>query len=200
MLRQQKADDDLLKVYGRILALVVLLLVLGVLGFRHFNTVPTLVGQSFAMEHNRLLNILAMVKSQWLSTGRPDKILLNWQSMAPNVLKTLDEDIKANKKSNVGESDTNNAVNLSRDFDSQLATGNWISLSKQGWPVLETLDVKGCERLWYQLLVSPLKQVNVSYDAEIGVCRFIAPDSTTISYQTTSGRVIFLANTHNLSN
>lgn len=193
MLRQQKADDDLLKVYGRVLALAVLLLVLAILGFRHFNTVPNLVGQSFAMEHNRLLNILAMVKSQWLSTGRPNKILLNWQSMAPNVLNTLDKDITANKASSLGEGDKTNAVSLQQDLDSQLAAGNWISLSKQGWPILDTPDSQGCERFWHQLLASPLQQIDVTYDIELSVCRFTAPDSTMISYQTTSGRVIFLA-------
>ena len=181
MLKQQQAEGDLIKVYGRMIAIGVFLLILAVLGFRHLNSIPSMTGKSLALEHNRLLNITAMIKSQWLSTGRPKQLLLNWKSMAPDVLTN-------------SQADTLNLVPLqaNEELDAQLAaTGNWISLSNKGWPVINSLDVMGCERLWYQLLATQLNDIAVSYDADTHVCRYLAEDSTSISYQFSTGRILF---------
>jgi len=190
MLKQQQAEGDLIKVYGRVIAIGVFLLILAILGFRHLNSIPSMTGKSLALEHNRLLNITAMIKSQWLSTGRPKQLLLNWKSMAPDVL------TNSQAEGNViaSQADTLNLVPLQAtdELDAQLvATGNWISLSNKGWPVINSLDVVGCERLWYQLLATQLNDIAVSYDADTHVCRYLAEDSTSISYQFSTGRILF---------
>ena len=189
MLKQQQAEGDLIKVYGRMIAIGVFLLILAVLGFRHLNSIPSMTGKSLALEHNRLLNITAMIKSQWLSTGRPKQLLLNWKSMAPDVLTNSQAE-----EYEVSQAESLNMAPLQAkdEFDTQLvATGNWISLSNKGWPVINSLDVMGCERLWYQLLATQLNDIAVSYDADTHVCRYLAEDSTSISYQFSTGRILF---------
>ena len=183
MLKQQQAEGDLIKVYGRMIAIGVFLLILAMLGLRHFNSIPSMTGKSLALEHNRLLNITAMIKSQWLSTGRPKRLLLNWESMAP--------DVHTNNQAETSDSGQL-PLQATDELDAQLvATGNWISLSDKGWPVINSLDVSGCKRLWYQLLATQLNDIDVSYDADTNVCRYLAEDSTSISYQFSTGRILF---------
>ena len=183
MLKQQQAEGDLIKVYGRMIAIGVFLLILAMLGLRHFNSIPSMTGKSLALEHNRLLNITAMIKSQWLSTGRPKRLLLNWESMAP--------DVRTNNQAETSDSGQL-PLQATDELDAQLvATGNWISLSDKGWPVINSLDVSGCKRLWYQLLATQLNDIDVSYDADTSVCRYLAEDSTSISYQFSTGRILF---------
>ncbi|UJF21983.1 hypothetical protein [Shewanella sp. OMA3-2] len=182
MLKQQKADDDLLKIYGRIVAISIFLLVLAMLGFKYFNAIPTIAGKSLALEHTRFLNITTMIKSQWLSSGRPKQLLLNWQSMAPKV---------AGNNGDIGAAKAERQ-NATDDLDNQFfAADNWISLSDKGWPIIDSLDVQGCKRLWYQLLATQLTDIEVSYDADDRICRYTAGDFANISYQFTSGRVLF---------
>ncbi|UCX06204.1 hypothetical protein [Shewanella glacialimarina] len=182
MLKQQKADDDLLKIYGRIVAISIFLLVLAVLGGKYFNAMPAIAGKSLALEHTRFLNITTMIKSQWLSSGRPKQLLLNWPSMAPKAPdnKSAIESAKVTLQSA--------ADSLENQF---VTTDNWISLSDKGWPVIDTLDVPGCKRLWYQLLATQLTDIEVSYDANDKICRYTAEDSANINYQFTSGQVLF---------
>ncbi|MCW3170890.1 hypothetical protein [Shewanella subflava] len=183
MLKQQQAEGDLIKVYGRMIAIGVFLLILAMLGLRHFNSIPSMTGKSLALEHNRLLNITAMIKSQWLSTGRPKRLLLNWESMAP--------DVHTNNQAETSDSGQL-LLQATDELDAQLvATGNWISLSDKGWPLINSLDVSGCKRLWYQLLATQLNDIDVSYDADTSVCRYLAEDSTSISYQFSTGRILF---------
>lgn len=186
MLKQQKADDELLKIYGRIVAISIFLLVLAILGLKYLNAIPDIAGKSLALEHTRLLNITTMIKSQWLSSGRPKQLLLNWQSMAPNG---------AENKSDV-EFTNVEQQNAADDVKSQLvAPDNWVSLSEKGWPMIDSLDVQGCKRLWYQLLATPLTDIEVSYDTNDKICRYTVRDSAIISYQFTSGSVLFVQNT-----
>jgi len=192
MLKQQQAEGDLIKVYGRIIAIGVLLLILAVLGVRHFNSIPNITSKSLELEHNRLLNINAMIKSRWLSTGRPKQLLLNWQSMAPKI--QLNTQVAPKSEANpLATSMTAQPILSSSDeLDVQLvATENWIRLSNQGWPVINSLDIKGCERLWYQLLATQLNNIEVSYHDDTRVCRYLAEDSTSLSYQFSTGRILF---------
>lgn len=182
MLKQQKADDDLLRIYGRIIAISIFLLVLAILGGKYFNVMPDIAGKSLALEHTRFLNMTTMIKSQWLSSGRPKQLLLNWQSMAPKAT-----DNKGNIESaKVAQQSAADGVD-----NKLVATDNWISLSNKGWPVIDSLDIPGCKRLWYQLLATQLTDIEVSYDADEKICRYTTEDLANISYQFTSGQVLF---------
>lgn len=79
MLSQQKADSELLSVFGKITSIILLLVMLTVFGMRYFDSVDELHGSGLEVEHARLLQILAMVRAQWMSSGRPDEIELNWE-------------------------------------------------------------------------------------------------------------------------
>ncbi|MBB1269645.1 hypothetical protein [Shewanella sp. SR44-3] len=76
---QQKAESDLLSVYRRMITLILLLMIFGVLAWGYFSSVSQLKSQSLAIEHSRLINTLPMIRSQWLSSGRPSKMKLQWQ-------------------------------------------------------------------------------------------------------------------------
>ncbi|GGP61325.1 MSHA biogenesis protein MshF [Shewanella algicola] len=192
MLNQQKADDDLLKVYGKLIAIVVLIILVGILGGRYVNTAPNLTSQGLAFEHNRLLNVLAMVRSQWLASGRPNKMLLSWYDVAPNVL-TQD------KSNNNAESSKNGRLDASAQIDNTEAelvgTNNWIQLSSNGWPLVETYDEDGCRQLWQQLLAIDVNELGLTvvYQAEDKVCRFTSANQASLSYQLQTGRIIYLA-------
>ncbi|QBF83328.1 hypothetical protein EXU30_11915 [Shewanella maritima] len=185
MEKQQFAEHDIIKAYGRIISVTILVIVLGVLGYRHFSSIPSLVGQSLAIEHKRLLNILAMVRSQWLSSGRPSSLLLDWDSLASNM-----------QASNQGVTGQDNGANSSED-ETDLSnlgfTDNRISLSANGWPLLETENKAGCYRLWHQLLASSTDELSVTYDAKNKICRYMADNNDSVSYQVSSGRVIYFA-------
>ncbi|MCT8987996.1 hypothetical protein [Shewanella phaeophyticola] len=189
MLSQQKADDDLLKVYGKVIAIVVLIILVGILGGRFINTAPNLTSQGLAFEHNRLLNVLAMVRSQWLASGRPNKMLLSWYNVAPNVLDKQDTNDKSSK---------NGRLETSAQIDNTeaelMGTNNWIQLSSSGWPLVETYDEDGCKRLWLQLLAIDVNELElkVVYQAEDKVCRFTSANQTSLSYQLQTGRIIYL--------
>lgn len=80
MKSQQKADGELLQVFGKVVAIVLLLTLLSVLGFRYFGSVSNISSQGLRVDHNRLLNVLGMVKAQWLAQGRPTEMKLTWAS------------------------------------------------------------------------------------------------------------------------
>ena len=192
MLSQQKADDDLLSVYGKIVAIVVLLVVLAILGARYINTAPNLTSQGLAFEHNRLLNVLAMVRSQWLTSGRPKKMLLSWYDVAPNVLNDTKgnagvESSKTGQPSAFGQLDSTEA--------DLIGTNNWIQISPKGWPIVDTYDEKGCNQLWQQLLATSTTELSLTvvYQKTEQVCRYVSPNQSSLSYQLQTGRVIFLS-------
>lgn len=80
MQSQQQADSELIQVYGKIVAIAVMLLILAVLGFRFVGSVDKVSAQGLKIEHARLLNVLAMVRSQWMTQGRPKQMMLDWST------------------------------------------------------------------------------------------------------------------------
>jgi hypothetical protein len=188
MLSQQKADHELLSVYGRVIAIVVLLVLLAIFGIRYLNTASTIGGRGLEFEQNRFLNVLAMVRSQWLASGRPDKMQLSWHNLASNVPNS-----QSNKKESKNGRTNTDEINDDADL---VGTDNWISLSDQGWPIIDTNDVQGCERLWGQLLATNLQQlpISVDYQSDTNICRYSSENKASLSYQLQTGRVIFLIN------
>ncbi|AZG71837.1 MSHA biogenesis protein MshF [Shewanella livingstonensis] len=192
MLSQQKADDDLLKVYGRVIAIAVVLVLLAIFGVRYLNTTSNIGGRSLEFEHNRFLNVLAMVRSQWLASGRPHQMQLSWHNMVSNEAssETSDHDTTSTDASMSSE-----VINGDADAD-LVGTDNWISLSDQGWPIIATNNVQGCERLWGQLLATNVQELNITvdYQPDDNICRYYSGSKASLSYQLQTGRVIFLIN------
>ncbi|MBT1444107.1 MSHA biogenesis protein MshF [Shewanella sp. JM162201] len=81
MLSQRDADSDLLSVYRRLLAVVVLMLLLAALAYRYFGSLDSLSSHSLALEQTRLVNIVLMARSQWLGEGQGEQIKLDWARM-----------------------------------------------------------------------------------------------------------------------
>jgi hypothetical protein len=195
MLSQQKADHELLSVYGRVVAIVVLLVLLAIFGIRYLNTASTIGGRGLEFEQNRFLNVLAMVRSQWLASSRPDKMQLSWHNLASNVPNSG----KTETELNAGQ--TNTEVNNDNDMEvinyngDLMGTDNWITLSAQGWPIIDTYDAQGCERLWRQLLATNVQQlsITVDYQADDNRCRYLSAHKASLSYQLQTGIVIFLS-------
>ncbi|NMH65216.1 MSHA biogenesis protein MshF [Shewanella salipaludis] len=82
MRREQKAESELLGVYGGMMTLVPVLVIMAIIGFKYFAGLPQLASRNLEQEHTRLLNVLAMVRSQWLLLGKPRALPLNWQTTA----------------------------------------------------------------------------------------------------------------------
>ncbi|WP_394203809.1 hypothetical protein [Shewanella waksmanii] len=162
MQQQQKADGELMQVYAKLVALILLLVVLAVLGFRYLGSVGQVSAQGLVVEHTRLLNVLGMIKAQWLAKGRPEYMRLDWQF----------DDVSEGK-------------------DQQL-----VKISRGGWPIVNGVNELACEQLWYQLLGghTATQQIVIEVSPGRDVCSYIANNSDRISYQLTSGRVIFLTN------
>ncbi|QSX33242.1 hypothetical protein JYB87_16180 [Shewanella avicenniae] len=75
---QEQGDLKSLGLFRITIALLVFLLLMLVLANRYFNGINTLSSNGLALEHNRLLNVLAMVRSQWQSLGKPQKMTADW--------------------------------------------------------------------------------------------------------------------------
>ncbi|MGX9461672.1 hypothetical protein ACWXWU_10580 [Shewanella sp. A14] len=189
MLSQQKSDDDLLTIYGRVIAMLVLLGLLAVFGMRYLNNTSNLGGRGLQFEHNRFLNVLAMVRSQWLASGRPHKMLLSWHNVASNVPYDIDnnDNKESIQKNNRIQTDATNEEVESKTTD------NWISMSDQGWPIIDTNDAQGCERLWGQLLATNVHELHltVDYQPNDNICRYDSTSKASLRYQLQTGRVIF---------
>lgn len=80
MLSQQKAESALLGIYGKLIALIILLMILAYISFHYFGNIKLAVQPSIQVEHNRLLNVLGVARSQWLMRSKPDILLLDWYS------------------------------------------------------------------------------------------------------------------------
>ena len=80
VLSQQKADIELLTLFGKIFSLVILLLVLSCLAFNYFGGIKQAGQQHIKVDHNRLLNTLGVIRSQWLIRGKPAQLKLDWRS------------------------------------------------------------------------------------------------------------------------
>ncbi|SQH74911.1 conserved protein of unknown function [Shewanella benthica] len=170
MLSQQKADGELLELYGKMIAIALLLALLGVLGFRYFGSVNHLAAQGLRIDHTRLLNVLGMIKAQWLAQGRPKEMRLDW--------------------------DTGISISADKHSTQITADMNFVKMSSGGWPLPNKLDSAGCEQLWYRLLgLDTASQQVVSVFGQGGdVCSYVANNFDRLGYQLTSGRVIFLTN------
>lgn len=165
---QQKAESDLLVVYRNAIVMVLMLSLFAVLGWGYFSSVSDLRGQSLAVEHNRLVTSLPMIRSQWLSSGRPHQMRLQWQSTAANLGKTGIEGTIIEP----------------------------LLMSNAGWPRLISLDVAGCKKLWQQLLGSDSNQMQltVEYHEDNQSCSFVIGDGSSLNYQQRGGEVTFLTN------
>lgn len=73
-----QSEAKSLGLFRQLVAVVVVLLILAVLAQRYFSGVNNVSAQSLAMEHTRLINVLAMVRSQWQSLGRPAQLQADW--------------------------------------------------------------------------------------------------------------------------
>ncbi|MDO6618714.1 MSHA biogenesis protein MshF [Shewanella sp. 10N.286.51.B2] len=168
MQKQQQSENNLVKSYIRIISITLVLVIMVVIGAKHFASVESIGAQSIHREHNRLLYVLAMVKSQWLSQGKPQRLKLSWENLASGSAKQLKNDKLA------GED-------------------NIILMSTFGWPMLKSASAQGCVELWQQLMASNLLDmgVKVNYQTELEICHFATAQSGSISYQVSSGRVIF---------
>ncbi|MPY25884.1 hypothetical protein FM037_01880 [Shewanella psychropiezotolerans] len=169
MLSQQKADGELLELYGKMIAIVLLLALLGVLGFRYFGSVNNIAAQGLRIDHTRFLNVLGMIKAQWLAQGRPKEMRLDW--------------------------DTGSVISVNNQV-TELEEMNLVKMSSGGWPLPNKLDSAGCEQLWYRLLgLDTASQQVVSSLSQGGdVCSYVANNLDRLGYQLTTGRVIFLTN------
>lgn len=167
MQSQQQADGELVQMFGKVIAIVLLLTLLSILGFRYFGSVDKISAQGLRVDHTKMLNILAMVKAQWLAKGRPSEMKLEWDTLGFGERESLD-----------------------------IAGKNLVKMSHGGWPIPDVADSVGCKQLWRQLLGrGPVEQQIVTQlNSEGDVCSYIANNSDRLSYQLTTGRVIFLTN------
>ncbi|WP_394147706.1 hypothetical protein [Shewanella atlantica] len=167
MQSQQQADGELLQMFGKVIAIVLLLTLLGILGVRYFSSVDKLGAQGLRVDHNKMLNVLAMVKAQWLAKGRPAEMRLEWDDLA-----------------------------FDRQESVEPAGQTLVKMSPGGWPIPDTDDLAGCKQLWRQLLGREpgTQQVVTELGPGGDVCSFIANNSDRLSYQLSTGRVIFLTN------
>ncbi|MBQ4890832.1 hypothetical protein A9267_12390 [Shewanella sp. UCD-FRSSP16_17] len=170
MQKQQKSESDLLRTYGRIITLTLVLVIMAVIASKHFSSVESIGTKGLQLEHSRLLYVLAMVKSQWLSQGRPSALKLSWEDTGVGSANRQLDEVKVQPQNNI------------------------IQMSPQGWPLLNSSDEAGCRALWQQLMASDLHDIkaDVFYQKEPEICRFTTEQSGSISYQASSGRVIFL--------
>lgn len=175
---QQKAESDLLGVYRRTMMMVLMLSIFAVLGWGYFTNVEDIRAQGLALEHNRLVTTLPMIRSQWLSSGRPQKIRLEWQGLSGRA---PGPDLSQGEN----QSDSQGGARVRHD--------DLVLMNPAGWPQIASLDALGCEALWSQLLGSSLRElkITVSYQVDIETCLFVAMDGSRLSYQTSAGEVSF---------
>lgn len=171
MNQSEDSGSRLQSAYRQMIAVILLLVVLAVLGFRYFEAVPGIVGQSLQVEHTRLLNVLAMTKSKWLGEGKPSQMTLAW-------IRQVDEQ----------DTGDDAAPELEHTEPSL------ILMAEGGWPVPADFSVNGCSSLWYQLLGVRLDgdELWTEYNSSSKTCRFRASDGSEIQYQLDTGVVNFL--------
>ncbi|BAJ00263.1 hypothetical protein [Shewanella violacea] len=170
MLSQQKADGELLGLFSKMIAIVLLLALLAILGFRYFGSVNNIAAQGLRVDHTRLLNVLGMIKGKWLAQGRPKQMMLDW--------------------------DTGFSISADSQSSQTISAMNLVKMSSGGWPLPNKRDSTGCEQLWYKLLgPDTMSQQFVSSISPGGnVCNYIVIDSGRMSYQLATGYVNFLTN------
>ncbi|MGI2260226.1 hypothetical protein [Shewanella sp. GXUN23E] len=167
----ENSGGRLQTVYRQLVAVILLLLVLAVLGYRYFEAVPGIVAQGLQVEQTRLLNVLAMTRSKWLGEGQPPRMLLSWV-----------------KQVDIPSAQASAALTLENTQSSE------VLMASGGWPLPHERSAAGCARLWYQLLgvLPDGQELQVQFDGESFACWFIAGDGSRLSYRLDSGEVNFL--------
>ncbi|MEC4725445.1 hypothetical protein HWQ46_07785 [Shewanella sp. D64] len=162
MLNQQKADGELLQVFGKVVSMLLILALLAILGFKYFDSVDNIGAQSLKRDHTKLINILAMVKAQWFAQGRPESMPLDWNSFNTNDQSQHKERVLV-----------------------------LIKMSKGGWPLLDQGDMDGCKQLWGLLLgrETERQQIVTIFDPQRDVCSYIDGSFGELRYDLRSGRV-----------
>lgn len=82
MQRQQQAEHKLLRGYGCMVTLTLVLVIVAVIGIKYFSRLPPLSAGPLEQQHSRWVNVLTMVRAQWLSLGKPSQLQLTWQAFA----------------------------------------------------------------------------------------------------------------------
>lgn len=151
-----------LTAYRRMVSVTVILLLLGILGSKYFDVLPSMAAKGLEIEHPRLLNVLAMVRAQWLGVNRPQVLHLDWF-----------------------------AINNEAKPTSKIV----ITMSTGGWPLPDSHDNAGCQRLWWQLLGSDLAtdELMAIYVDDANACKYQSVNGSLILYDLDSGTVSFLA-------
>lgn len=85
MIPQQKAEGDLLKVFSQLIAVVLLLILMSMLALQYLRSAPDIASRSLQLEHTRLMNVLVMVKSQWIALGKPHQMVLRFEPLADSA-------------------------------------------------------------------------------------------------------------------
>ena len=88
MQTQQKAESDLLRIYGRMITIGLVLVIMAVIGAKYFFTLPQIAARGLEVDHARFLNVLVMARSQWLSLGKPPQLQLNWEAFDNSAKET----------------------------------------------------------------------------------------------------------------
>ncbi|MGL5393619.1 MAG: MSHA biogenesis protein MshF [Shewanella sp.] len=78
MQSQQRVEASLLRWYGRMVTLSLVLVMMTVIGLKYSSSLPPLSRTSVEQQHLRWLHVLAMVRAQWLSLGKPSQLQLTW--------------------------------------------------------------------------------------------------------------------------
>ncbi len=170
MQRQQQAEGELIQVYRSLIAVILIALLLGIFGYRYFADMNQIMGQRGDLAYNRLLNVLVMVRSQWLAYGKPKEMELDWKVFDSNTMGKL----------------------------SNVSISSRVKMSDAGRPLPETKDATGCRKLWYQLMGQELqKQLVVEFHLTEQSCYYKTKSLDSISYQLTTGRVLYVPKPHN---
>ncbi|WP_372871521.1 hypothetical protein [Shewanella sp.] len=78
---QRDVESDLIGTYRLLLAVIVLMLLLAIVGFRYFGSLDSIASNRMALEQTRWLNIVSMARSKWLGQGRGEVLKLEWEML-----------------------------------------------------------------------------------------------------------------------
>ena len=78
---QKKAEAKLIFHHRKLWTIITVVTFMTVMAFLYFKMLPGLTGEALQVEHRRLQNILASVRSQWQIHGEPDYMNLEWLTL-----------------------------------------------------------------------------------------------------------------------
>lgn len=76
---QDKLNDNMNRLHIWLISVSIILFVIAVVAWRHFEQLTPGYGYSVKLEQDRIAYVLAMVKGQWLSVGQPQQLKVDWQ-------------------------------------------------------------------------------------------------------------------------